>query len=67
MMIKVSIEEYNQRLAELPTIKNGKDKEETTSTKTTTKMIEKKPCLNHKKSSEKAPISEIGYIQTEKS
>lgn len=64
MMIKASIAEYDQRLAELPTIKNGKDKEGTASTKTTTKTIEKKLCLNHKESSEKAPVSIIGPIKT---
>lgn len=44
-MIKVSIEEYNQRLAESTHYQEWEDKGETASTKTTTKMIEKKPCF----------------------
>lgn len=41
---KVSIEDYDQRLAQLPTVTSGKSKE-TTSTKTaTTNVVRKRQC-----------------------
>lgn len=63
MMIKWA-QNRDQRLAELPSIKSGKDKETMSPKPTTTKVTKKKQCLNLKKSSEKAPISVTGQMKT---